>query len=196
MVKQERAARTRRALIQAAAETFAGEGYVLASLPVISERAGVSKGALHFHFESKDALARAVEDEAARAVGRIIDAAQLRPGLTRLELLADVMRRLMACMAGDAVVRAGFRMDGDLTRKGSRAFSRRWQAWVGEVLRQAERDGELAEGVTSRAMTTTVVAATAGLRVLAASDETWRSAARVDQVFSVLLSGPPARQDS
>lgn len=202
MVKQERAARTRRALIQAAAETFAGEGYVLASLPVISERAGVSKGALHFHFASKDALARAVEEEAARAVQGIIDSAQRRPGLTRLELLADVMRRLMARIASDAVVRAGFQMDGDVTRKGSRASSRRWQTWVGEVLRQAERDGELAEGVSSRAMTTTVVAVTVGLRVLAASDGTWRSADQadqadqVDQVWSVLLSGPAARRNS
>ncbi|GAA2522572.1 TetR family transcriptional regulator [Streptomyces longisporus] len=56
MVKQERATRTRRALIQAA-ESFVGEGYVPASLPVISERAGVSKGALLFHFESKGARA-------------------------------------------------------------------------------------------------------------------------------------------
>lgn len=194
MVKQERAARTRRALIQAAAETFAGEGYVPASLPVISERAGVSKGALHFHFESKDALARAVEEEAAQAVERIIDSAQRRSGLTRLELLADVMRGLMTRMASDVVVRAGFQMDGDVTRKGSLALSRRWQAWVGEVLRQAEREGELAEGVSWSAMTTTVVAATAGLRVLAAQDETWRSAARVDQVWSVLLSPPAAQQ--
>ncbi|GAA2522585.1 hypothetical protein GCM10010276_87010 [Streptomyces longisporus] len=37
-------------------------------------------------------------------------------------------------------------------------------------------------------MTMTVVAVTAGLRVLAASDETWRSAARVDQVH--LVPGP------
>ncbi|MGW3124217.1 ScbR family autoregulator-binding transcription factor [Streptomyces sp. NPDC001107] len=194
MVKQERAARTRRALIQAAAEAFAGEGYVPASLPAISERAGVSKGALHFHFGSKDALARAVEDEAARAVERIIDAAQRRPGLTQLELLADVVRALMARIASDAVVRAGFQMDGDVTRKGRHAFSRRWQAWVGEVLRRAEREGELAEGVSWRAMAATVAAVTVGLRVLAASDEAWRSASRVEQVWSVLLPAPPARQ--
>lgn len=169
MVKQERAARTCRALIQAAAETFAGEGYVRASLPVISERAGASceQGALHFHFESKDALARAVEEEVACAVGRIIDSAQRRVVLTRLEFLPDVMCGLMPRIASDAAVRARFQMDGDVTRKGSRA-SRRWQAWVGEVLRQAERDGELAEGVSFRAMAMTVVAATVGLRVLAA----------------------------
>ena len=51
-------------------------------------------------------------------------------------------------------------------------------------------------------MTTTVVAVTVGLRVLAASDGTWRSADQadqadqVDQVWSVLLSGPAARRNS
>ena len=61
MVKQERAARTRQALIQAAAEVFAEEGFVTASLSTISRRAGVSNGALHFHFANKGMLADAVE---------------------------------------------------------------------------------------------------------------------------------------
>jgi len=194
MVKQERAARTRRALIRAAAEAFAGEGYVPASLPLISERAGVSKGALHFHFASKDALARAVEDEAARAVEGIIGSAQQRPGAARLELLAEVTRGLMSRIATDVVVRAGFQMDGDVTRKGDLALSRRWQGWVGEVLRQAEREGELGEGVSWRAMATAVVAATVGLRVLAVQDETWRSASRVEQIWTALMPAPAARR--
>jgi len=194
MVKQERAARTRRALIRAAAETFAGEGYVPASLPLISERAGVSKGALHFHFASKDALARAVEDEAARAVEAIIGSAQQRPHAARLELLAEVTRGLMSRIATDVVVRAGFQMDGDVTRKGDLALSRRWQGWVGEVLRQAEPEGELGEGVSGRAMASAVVAATVGLRVLAVRDEAWRSACRVEQIWTALMPAPAARR--
>lgn len=194
MVKQERAARTRRALIRAAAEAFAGEGYVPASLPLISERAGVSKGALHFHFGSKDALARAVEEEAARALEGIIEAAQQRGRAARLELLADATRHLMSRIAADVVVRAGFQMDGDVTRKGGLALSRRWQGWVGEVLRQAEREGELGEGACGRAMALAVVAVTAGLRVLAVQDEAWRSASRVEQIWAVLMPAPPARR--
>ena len=73
MVKQVRAARTREALIRAAAEVFAADGYALASLPEISRRAGVSKGALHFHFASKDALAAEVEDVAAARVVRLAE---------------------------------------------------------------------------------------------------------------------------
>ena len=55
MVKQERALRTREALIESAAEVFDREGFSVASLTAISSRAGVSNGALHFHFASKAA---------------------------------------------------------------------------------------------------------------------------------------------
>ncbi|MFD1276975.1 hypothetical protein ACFQ51_49860 [Streptomyces kaempferi] len=40
MVKQVRAARTRQALVRAAAEVFADDGYALASLPAISRGPG------------------------------------------------------------------------------------------------------------------------------------------------------------
>ncbi|MFH8476431.1 TetR family transcriptional regulator [Streptomyces sp. NPDC018000] len=52
----------------AAAEMFAREAFAPASLTAISRRAGVSNGALHFHFENKKVLARAVEEEAIRTV--------------------------------------------------------------------------------------------------------------------------------
>ncbi|MFD6492381.1 TetR family transcriptional regulator, partial [Streptomyces sp. NPDC060188] len=52
-MKQQRAVRTRDALIRSAAETFESRGYVQAKLAEISSRAGVSAGALHFHFPNK-----------------------------------------------------------------------------------------------------------------------------------------------
>ncbi|MFE6134365.1 TetR family transcriptional regulator, partial [Streptomyces sp. NPDC056437] len=61
MKQQERAVRTRRALVHSAAEAFQQHGYVQARLAQISADAGVSPGALHFHFENKAALARAVQ---------------------------------------------------------------------------------------------------------------------------------------
>lgn len=77
MAKQERAVRTRESLIRSAAETFYREGFAVASLSVISAQAGVSSGALHFHFASKAALADAVETAA----------------LDRLRIIAQVASR-------------------------------------------------------------------------------------------------------
>ncbi|MER6471012.1 ScbR family autoregulator-binding transcription factor [Streptomyces collinus] len=185
--------RTRRALIHAAAEVFANEGYVPASLPAISERAGVSRGALHFHFKSKDALALAVEEEAAHALDGVIERAQEYPVRSRLRLLAEVAADLAAVVESDVVMRAGFQMDGDITRKGGTALFRRWQEWVGHVLRQAEREGELADGVSWQAVETAVVTSTVGLQALAARHEDWRAPERVSQVWDVLLRASTGR---
>jgi AcrR family transcriptional regulator len=51
---------TRTALIDAAAELFARKGFGAASLDEIAEAAGFSRGAIHFHFRSKDDLFLAV----------------------------------------------------------------------------------------------------------------------------------------
>ncbi len=60
---QERAAWTREGILQAAAETFETRGYLGTSLRDIVTRRDVSKGALYFHFQSKEALAIAVVQE-------------------------------------------------------------------------------------------------------------------------------------
>ena len=51
---------TRDALVDAAATLFARKGFVAASLDEIAETAGFSRGAIHFHFDSKDDLFVAV----------------------------------------------------------------------------------------------------------------------------------------
>jgi AcrR family transcriptional regulator len=71
MAQQERAVRTRNALIESAAELFCKDGFDVVSLSTISTRAGVSNGALHFHFASKAALASAVWEAAAQRLRRI-----------------------------------------------------------------------------------------------------------------------------
>lgn len=60
MVKQDRAVRTRRAILEAAAAVFDEKGYKAAKLTDILERVNLTKGALYFHFASKEALANAV----------------------------------------------------------------------------------------------------------------------------------------
>ncbi|MER7515191.1 TetR family transcriptional regulator [Streptomyces sp. NPDC126499] len=97
MVRQVRARLTRSALITAAAGEFARLGYAGATVARISTAAGVTSGALTFHFLSKEELARAVADagvEAVRAavseVERITD-----PGMGAAERLTQVLAGLL-----------------------------------------------------------------------------------------------------
>ncbi|NEA67914.1 ScbR family autoregulator-binding transcription factor [Streptomyces sp. SID12488] len=60
MAKQERAIRTRRAILEAAGAVFDEHGYTSTTIAMVLERAEVTKGALYFHFPSKESLAQAV----------------------------------------------------------------------------------------------------------------------------------------
>nr|AGH68914.1 TetR-like transcriptional regulator [Streptomyces sp. CNH189] len=186
MVKQARAARTRRSLIRAAAEVFAEVGFVPASLGTISERAGVSNGALHFHFANKSMLAEAVEAEAAESIRRITEAAQARQG-DPLQAVVDASHELMSALAQDVMVRGGFELAGDIARRVRSPLREEWQRWVEDGLRRAERGGVLAEGVSWADAARVVVAATVGLEVLGAKDASWLSHQNMTRFWELLL---------
>ena len=65
MVRQARSETTRRKIITSAVELFNEIGYPAAGLGDIIERAAMTKGALYYHFDSKEALATAIIDEGA-----------------------------------------------------------------------------------------------------------------------------------
>ncbi|AVV44434.1 ScbR family autoregulator-binding transcription factor [Streptomyces sp. ID05-04B] len=193
MVKQARAVRTRRALVRAAAEVFAAEGYAGASLPAISERAGVSNGALHFHFASKHDLAAEVERAAADGAQRLAERCRSRAD-TLLQSLVHTACALLLAVVADPVIRAGFRLSGDPSRKDGTRLLRWWQAWVQELVVQAQRDGELARDVPADVATTVIVAATAGFEVMGAADREVLSVERVTQLWTFVLprlAAPP-----
>ena len=60
---QQRAVLTRGRVLIAAAEVFARTGFLAASMNDIVDAAGVTKGAVYFHFPSKEALAVAIVEE-------------------------------------------------------------------------------------------------------------------------------------
>jgi AcrR family transcriptional regulator len=187
MVKQERALRTREALIRSAAAAFDGEGFSVSSLTVISRRAGVSNGALHFHFDSKAALAGAVEEAAARRLGLITLRGQDEPG-TALQSLVDATHDLARMLRDDEVLRAGFALCGDNAYAASeRNLRLQWRKWVEGTLERAEGEGGLAEAVAPHDAVVAVVAATVGFEVLGSQDSTWLSYRTLTQFWRLLL---------
>ncbi|MDX3538526.1 helix-turn-helix domain containing protein [Streptomyces sp. MB09-01] len=180
MAKQERAARTRETLIRAAAEVFAEQGFVTASIAAISRRAGVSAGGLHFHFANKTAIARAVEDRASRALRRVTTerwgAAAAPAGAVdgnALQVLVDSSHSLMALLASDVVVRAAFGLCADVSHRSETDLRRQWRLWVEAVTRAAARHGALADGLAPQDAASVVVASTVGLEALGAHERDW-----------------------
>lgn len=78
----ERSAATRGALVKAARELFARDGYTATGREAIVERAGVTRGALYHHFDDKEGLFRAVFEELEQEVmATVAEAAMADPAL-------------------------------------------------------------------------------------------------------------------
>ncbi|WP_251049472.1 MULTISPECIES: ScbR family autoregulator-binding transcription factor [unclassified Streptomyces] len=188
MVKQERAVRTREALIRSAAEIFDRDGFTMASLTTISRQAGVSNGALHFHFASKAALADAVEDTALARL-RIVAEGRQPGGGGFLQHVVDVTHGLARGLAGDVVLRAGFELSSRHSRPPRTDLRAHWQQCIEQALERAGERGELRPGVTPAAAAAAVVAATVGFEVLSGRNATWLSPQTVSEFWRLLLPG-------
>ncbi|MEV7558428.1 ScbR family autoregulator-binding transcription factor [Streptomyces sp. NPDC089795] len=186
MVKQERAARTRETLIRCAAQIFDREGFAVASLNGISSLAGVSSGALHFHFASKAALADAVEAAALTRLLAVTDPGPA-PRAGSVQLLVDVTHGLAAALRTDVVLRAGFELGGEPSRDAQSDLRACWRRWVEDTLEKADAAGELSPQVAARDVATALVAATVGFEVLGARDAAWLSASTVTRFWRLLL---------
>ncbi|MFI1654226.1 ScbR family autoregulator-binding transcription factor [Streptomyces sp. NPDC020472] len=187
MTKQERATRTRDALIRSAAEEFDRHGYVLATLSAISSGAGVSPGALHFHFENKAAIAEAVEQEACTSLRRTARIVYGRRS-NALQNLTDTSHALARLLRDDTVVRAGFRLSCADDSRAELSLRQEWQSCVQQRLAEAADEGLLAAGTGGRQdLARTVVAATIGLEALCHDNGEWLSPRTVTGLWRTLL---------
>ncbi|WP_370413267.1 ScbR family autoregulator-binding transcription factor [Streptomyces fradiae] len=184
MARQERAIRTRNALVESAAVLFDRDGYEVASLATISARAGVSSGALHFHFPSKAALADAV---VAAAGDRLLRITREREALP-LQTLIDASHELVQGLGSDAVLRAGFALSAAPERtRTDRDLRRRWREWVEGIVVRSERAGLLAPDVTAGDVAAAVVAVAAGHEALGHQDPRWLERAPLTRFWAFLL---------
>ncbi|MBB4764451.1 ScbR family autoregulator-binding transcription factor [Amorphoplanes digitatis] len=157
--------RTRGALIASAADVFDRGGYARARLADISAGAGVSPGALHFHFENKAAVAEAVHTAAARTLGRAARLAY-RERANTLQALTDITQAHARLLRRDVVSRAGFRLESDSTFDAERSIGTEWRRCVERLLAEAHAGRELAAGADLESATCTIVAATTGIAML------------------------------
>ncbi|WP_367044733.1 TetR/AcrR family transcriptional regulator [Streptomyces sp. Je 1-332] len=107
---QKRAARTRQALLEAAAEEFAERGYEGVSLQGVVWRAKTSMGSLTFHFRTKTVLAEEVRRLGRARFGSCLEDLAAADSLGELRGLIDSLARLAH---DDPFVRAARRLDAN-----------------------------------------------------------------------------------
>ncbi|WP_030799099.1 ScbR family autoregulator-binding transcription factor [Streptomyces sp. NRRL S-337] len=161
MAKQERAIRTRKACLVAAAEIFNEYGYEAATIAAIIERAKLTRGALYFHFTSKEELARGVLDEAVTTEGLV-------PQVLKLQEWVDISLLLAHRLPREPLLSASIRLSVD--SKARSLFGTRWPDWIvlgRELLIEARGRGELLPHVDPTDTARLFVGAWTGVQLVA-----------------------------
>lgn len=161
MTRQERAERTRTAILDAAAEVIEERGFVGASLSDILARAGVTKGALYFHFSSKDELAHALVTEQFQVEPSVDD------GKAGLQTAIDLCHEMAHGLQTSARVRASVRLVieiGSFSDPTPEAYTR-WIDVVRTYMTAAKERGDLRAELDPDRVAHWVVAAFAGIQI-------------------------------
>ncbi|NNH71647.1 TetR family transcriptional regulator [Nocardia uniformis] len=108
--QQERARRTRAAIIRSAAVEFGKSGYAAASLNRILEGSRATKGAMYFHFDSKEDLARAVLEAAVDRYRASTERWLTRTDLGPLDILHGMVDEIALRLENDIIIQAEFRL--------------------------------------------------------------------------------------
>ena len=150
--RQARALATRDAILDAAALEFTRHGYHAASLSQVIERSGVTKGALYFHFASKQDMALAILVEMEQAYRGLV-AATAGLGLDPLREAVHLARGVQDVLERPRVA-AGERICGEagLGPDWATFTPRFWEQVFTGLFRRAAADGLLREGVAPESL--------------------------------------------
>ncbi|MGH3311303.1 MAG: ScbR family autoregulator-binding transcription factor [Streptomyces sp.] len=152
-MRQERAELTRHTLTMAAARSFDRAGYQRTTLFEVSRAAAVSKGALSFHFGSKEELADTVRREACTRTCMATE--QLREkDQPALQTLIDLTHLVAHQLAHDHLARAAVKLARELETPGDPEINpiACWRQVFTDVAREAEKDGTLRCEATAEAV--------------------------------------------
>ena len=167
MVQQARAVATRAQIVRGAAEMFDKSGFEGASLGEITDAAGRTKGAVYFHFSSKEELARHIVAEQHRISISAVEAiaAQEASALEQIVMLCHETARQIV---EDPVVRAGIRITLELSGddRGPAGPYLDWIAACRALAARAVAEGDLLADIDPPTLARFVIGAFTGVQTV------------------------------
>lgn len=160
--RQERAEITRQAILDGAAIAFDRTGFHGTSLTDVVGHAGVTKGALYFHFSSKEALAQTLMDEQFQVSEGLPDIVE--PGI---QTAIDLTHRMAFGLRSNVRIRAGIRLViefGSFTDPDPSPYN----AWIDtchSILAPAQERGDVLPSVDTYNASTLLIGAFTGIQV-------------------------------
>ena len=160
-----RADTTRQRLIAAASHQFAHRPYSMVSLDDILAEAELTKGAMYFHFPSKQALAVAIVENLAE-MSRTAVTELLGRRMSGLETVIDLICRLAVQDTQHEVVRAGVRLleSLDNTTTMAPALWHSWIEFITTLIEKAVTEGDVVDHDDPEDIAKMLVALWVGIR--------------------------------
>jgi AcrR family transcriptional regulator len=177
---------TKQRIRDVALDVFGERGWESATLREIAERIGITRPALYYHYDSKEAILASIHDDLAGSVDHIIAAARSEPrtAATRVALL----RQVADLVSGDwgAFVRFAQREERAMRDlKGAAGFAERMDALANLL----QPDGSIASQISARLALDAILMASARDSHLGGT-QTERNAAAL-QIATQLIDRTP-----
>src|SRR6202167_1622196 len=192
--------RTRERVLQAAFQEIYRSGYRGADLDAILAAAGVTKGALYYHFDNKEALGYAVVDEVIASQTHQKWVQPLRNGKNPIDDLVRIVQseslKREDVQRGCPLLNLSQEMSGldeGFRRRTARVF-KDWHDAIAEALREGQKRGVVRSDINANETATFLIAAYEGYVVLTKnSQDARRRKAGQRRVSGHLESLRPAR---
>lgn len=163
MIRQARSEATRRKIIEAAVDLFSERGYPGTGLGDIIERAAMTKGALYYHFDSKEALAADIVAEGSARLKKTFDTIRESPS-PALETIIHGTFLVVDQLSTDKVARVGIvlmRVFAGFSDSAAGTYAG-WLAEMAADVTRAREEGDIRRDVDPDAVAETFVAALIG----------------------------------
>ena len=162
--------RTRRQLVQVAAQLFADQGYAATTYDDLVAASGLSRGGFYFHFRTKEELAMAVIDTKQRQWEEDLSA-RLGRVTTATGRLAAFGPVLLQMQVEDPSGLALTTMTAELTRvpgltEQVRAVTRRWIDFLTTIVSEAQDEGGIRRDLDAASLAVVLIGSMSGIRQL------------------------------
>ena len=167
MVPQARSEITRQRILDAAMDVFSEVGYAAAGLGEVIERAGMTKGALYHHFDSKEAVATAIIEQGTNLTRDAFRHVCESPS-PALENLIHGVFIVADLLVSDKTARTAEQLTRGLAEFNSTA-SKVWSDQLNAMTTQASRastEGDLREGLDPYVVSESILNAMLGAQLL------------------------------
>jgi AcrR family transcriptional regulator len=196
VARQARSEVTRRKIINAAVDLFSEIGYGSAGLGDIIERAEMTKGALYYHFDSKESLAMAIIEQSNATLMKGFrsitesSAPALESILHGLFVVADIVATDKIARSGTHLLRA--------FAESNQVAARVYNSWLAEMamqVRRAEAEGDLRADLDPDVLGESIVGAMLGAEVISQATSGGADLVqRVNRAWEIMLPAVVAEE--